>query len=188
MSRKRTPTEAVQEAPVAEGANDFNPAEFESAPAELPPAQTHAAKLATQRKKVEHSRFQHPAGDLTVHYMDKAVNKDGIGVMVELPPGRKLTDDEKAIISRIMNGEGEQYPTGFNWRRDFGMWLKHFERPGEDIRDVPSNRIIAIRLDAEKRAERLAEALRHHQADPVGYREMITQQREQAASRDHIPS
>jgi hypothetical protein len=151
------------------------------------PAKSRAATVTTKRNAVEHSKRRFPAGDLMVHYMDKADNSAGIGVMIEFPSNRKPTDEEKEIIRRIMKGEGEQYPTDFNWRNDFGMWHKHFERPGEDIRDVPMNRIRAIRYDAEKRAGRLAEALLQHQADPIGYAEMVKQQRQQAAQGERIP-
>lgn len=196
----------------AEAAEDitFNPSEFEqtgtavaeSAPEDekrfsgviLNPTSTrrepiggHAAALTAKRKKVEHSCRQFPAGELVVHYMDKADNRAGIGIMVEFPDNRKPTDEEKEVIRRIVKGEGEKYPTDFKWNNDFGMWHKSFERPGEELRDVPVNRIRAIRYDAEKRAERLADALRHHAQDPAGYAEMITQQREQAAQRDRIP-
>jgi hypothetical protein len=67
------------------------------------------------------------------------------------------------------------------------MWHKHIVRPGEDVAEVPSSRPVAIRLDAERRVEKLAEALREHIADPVGYADMIRQQREQAANRERIP-
>jgi hypothetical protein len=39
--------------------------------------------VAAKRNRVEHNRRQFPAGELTVHYVDKADNKAGIGIMVE---------------------------------------------------------------------------------------------------------
>jgi hypothetical protein len=42
-------------------------------------------------------------------------------------------------------------------------------------------------LVAEARVERLADALRHHSADPQSYVEMVRQQREQAANSDRGP-
>jgi hypothetical protein len=135
---------------------------------------------AINRKTQEYSKRVIPAGDLAVHYISKADNKAGVGIKVEFPGGRKPNAEEKEIIRRIVKGEGEQYPSGFEWKKDFAMWHKHFERPDEDLQDVPTIRIAAIRGDAERRAERLADALKQHQADPVGYREMVQQQRAQA--------
>ena len=83
-------------------------------------------------------------GDLIVKLVDKGDNLAGIGIRVDLPKGRTLTDAEKEIVRRHVKGEdGEQ--TGFSWNRDFGMWHKPIVRPGEDPRDVPSSRPIAIR-------------------------------------------
>lgn len=126
------------------------------------------------------------AGDLIVRLIDAGDNRMGIGIRVELPEGRQLTDDEKQIIRRHVKGEdGEQ--TGFSWDRDNQMWHKHIVREGEHSDDVPRTRPVAIRLDAESRVEKLAEALKHHQADPVGFAEMVKQRREQAAESSRIP-
>ena len=131
-------------------------------------------------------KFGVAAGDLWVHMIDKGDNRAGIGIRVEVPEGRTLTDDEKAIIRLHVKGEeGEQ--TGFAWDRDNGMWRKDIVRPGEHIDDVPRTRPVAIRMDAERRVETLGAALRQHSVDPVGYAEMIRQQREQASQGHGIP-
>ncbi|QEL18772.1 hypothetical protein [Limnoglobus roseus] len=126
------------------------------------------------------------AGDLTVRLIDKGDNEAGIGIRIETPNGRKLTDEEKDIVRRHVKGEeGEQ--TGFKWNADVEMWHKHIVREGEYVDQVPPSRPVAIRLDAERRVEKLAEALREHSADPVGYAEQVKQRREQAAESGRIP-
>ncbi len=126
------------------------------------------------------------AGDLAVRLIDAGDNRMGIGIRVEAPEGRKLTEDEIAIIRKHVKGEeGEQ--TGFTWDRDNQMWHKHIVRENEFEDQVPPSRPVAIRLDAERRVEQLAEALRQHSADPAGYVEMIRQRREQAAEAGRIP-
>ncbi|QEL14739.1 hypothetical protein [Limnoglobus roseus] len=126
------------------------------------------------------------AGDLAVRLIDAGDNRMGIGIKVDLPEGRTLSDEEKQIIRRHVKGEdGEQ--TGFSWDNDNKMWLKQIVRQGEDPGSVPSTRPVAIRLDAESRVEKLADALRQHQADPVSYAESVRQRREQAAESGRIP-
>jgi hypothetical protein len=98
----------------------------------------------------------------------------------------KLSDDEKAIIRRHIKGEeGEQ--TGFNWDANAALWHKHILRDGEHVDDVPPSRPIAIRLSAERIVHNLAEALREHAIDPVGYAENVRARREQAAESGRIP-
>ena len=126
------------------------------------------------------------AGDLAVRLIDAGDNGMGIGIRVEVPEGCKLTEDEKAIIRRHVKGEdGEQ--TGFAWDDFNKMWHKAIVRQNEFEDQVPPSRPVAIRLDAENRVEKLAEALRQHSADPAGYAEMILQRREQAAEAGRIP-
>jgi hypothetical protein len=60
------------------------------------------------------------------------------------------------------------------WHKDIGA-------------DAHTAKAVAIRLDAESRVEKLAEALKQHQADPVGYAEMVQQQREEAKNAERIP-
>ena len=97
------------------------------------------------------------AGDLKVQLIDAGRNEMGIGIRVVFPEGRKPTDEEKEIIRLHIRGEeGEQ--TGFKWDRDAGLWLKHILREGEHVDDVPPSRPVAIRLDAERRVQQLAEA------------------------------
>lgn len=144
--------------------------------------ENHAASVARRLP----STLGVAAGDLVVKLVDKGDNLAGIGIRVELPEGRTLTDAEKDIIRTHVRGEeGER--TGFAWDRVNGMWRKDIVRPGEHPGDVPSSRPIAIRLDAEARVERLAESLRHHSADPQSYAEMVRQQRENAANSDRVP-
>lgn len=126
------------------------------------------------------------AGDLVVRLIDKGDNLAGIGIRVEMPEGRTLTEDEKAIIRKHVKGEeGEQ--TGFRWDSDLQFWHKHIVRENEFEDQVPPSRPVAIRLDAESRVEKLADALRQHSADPAGYAEMIQQRREQAAQAGRTP-
>lgn len=126
------------------------------------------------------------AGDLVVRLIDKGDNMAGIGIRVEVPEGRELSEEEKAIIRLHVKGT-EDKPSGFTWQGKLGMWHKHIAREGERLDDIPPTRAVAIRLDAESRVERLAESLRHHQADPVGFADRIRQQREQAAQSERIP-
>ena len=126
------------------------------------------------------------AGDLVVQLIDKGDNRAGIGIRVKVPEGRTLTDEEMQIVRRHVKGEdGEQ--TGFSWDRDNQMWHKQIVRAGENPDDVPRSRPVAIRLDAENRVEKLAESLKQHQADPVGFAEAVRQRREQAAESGRIP-
>ena len=77
--------------------------------------------------------------------------------------------------------------SGFSWRRDFDMWHKPIVRPDEDPHNIPPSRAVAIRLDAENRVQKLADALKHHAADPVGYADQVRQEREHAAHGQAIP-
>ena len=151
-----------------------------SEPANETPANGHAAAVK-QRRAVEHSKIAVPAGDLTVHLLDKGDNEAGIGIRVTMPEGRKLTEEEKEIIRSNVKGEENGYPSGFAWNGQMGMWHKDI---GGD--SAPA-RAVAIRLDAESRVNRIADELRQHQADPVGFAEMVQQRREQAAQGAALP-
>ena len=164
--------------------------------AQLPPRTTATGYIANPSSKRREShadaarklpgKYGVAAGDLWVDMIDKGDNRAGIGIKVVLPEGRSLSAEEKAIIRQHVKGEdGEQ--TGFNWDRDNGMWRKMIVRPDEDPASIPSSRPVAIRLDAESRVRKLADALREHSADPVGYADRIRQEREQAANNDRIP-
>jgi hypothetical protein len=185
MARKRTTT-AQQP---AEDPMDFDPAKLEAQAA--PPAEangrSHAASVR-KRQTQEHSKLTIPAGDMLVHLLDKADNAAGIGIRIEFPEGSKgrPTEEEKEIIRRHVMGEPGQ-ESGFGWNRKLGMWHKDIVREGENPRAVPPNRAIAIRLDAERRVHNLADALRHHAADPAGYAARIEQERERAGQGQEIP-
>lgn len=126
------------------------------------------------------------AGDMQVQLIDKGNNMAGIGIRVVFPEDRKPTEEEKAIIRHHVKGEGDER-TGFNYNGSLGMWHKDIARPGEGPSDIPASRAVAIRLDAESRVEKLAEALRQHSADPVGFAESVRQRREEAANAERIP-
>ena len=171
-------------------ANETNTAELER-------QTTHAAHIANPSSKRRESHAESvtrrlpdkltlTAGDLKVQLIDAGRNEMGIGVRVVFPEGRKPTDEEKEIIRRHMKGEeGEQ--TGFKWDVGAELWHKHILREGEHVDDVPLSRPVAIRLDAESRVQKLAEALREHSADPAGYADMVKHRREQAAESSRIP-
>ena len=112
-------------------------------------------------------------------------NKNGVGVQIDFPEGRKPTPEELAIIHEHLPAD-----QGYRWEKPPHLahrpdvpkeWHKAI---GEDAFD---KKAVAIRLATESRAAALAEALKAHQADPVGYAEMVKQQREQAAESQRIP-
>ncbi len=156
-----------------------------------PPAHTHHnghAAAVKKRQSTPHVKLSVPAGDTVVHLLDKGDNTVGIGIRIAFPEGAKdrPTPEEKEIIRQHIKGEeGER--TGFNWDRQANAWIKPIVREGEHPQDIPTTRPVAIRLDAENRVAKLAEALKHHQADPVGYAEQVKAQREQAAQGRGLP-
>lgn len=177
MARKaRTTTE---EAP-AEGHT------LQEAMAPEPPVNGHIANPSSkprphsfaQAAKKLPGRLGIKAGDLTVEMVDFG-NAGGVGIRVVLPEGRQLTDDEKNLIREHVKGENGR--PGLTWDRHAGMWHAQIGA------DSPPARSVAIRLNAEGRVEKLAEALKQHQADPVGYADMVKHQREQAAEAGRIP-
>jgi hypothetical protein len=187
--------ESITQTPVPEetviDSTDFDPAKLEAMPSGEPandtnpaiaPTNGHAAAVR-QRRSVEHSKLTVPAGDMLVHLLDKGDNEAGIGIRITFQDGAKgrPTEEEKSIIRRVIKGEGEERPSGFAWNKENNMWHKEIGA------DSPMSRSVAIRLDAESRVERLAEELREHQADPVGFAEMVQQRREQAAQVQTIP-
>ena len=199
----------------AESAGDtsFDPEEFDpemkpnavtinaAEAAGLPPAdgfaaqnapRPHIANPSSKRREFTASARKLPgtlgvaAGELWVRLIDAGSNAAGIGIRVETPDGRTLTDGEKDIVRRHVRGEdGEK--TGYSWDQDNRMWHKPIVRAGEHPAAVPPVRAIAIRLDAESRVLKLAEALRDHAADPVGFAAREQQRREQAAEAERIP-
>jgi hypothetical protein len=149
--------------------------------------ESHAASVG-KRQPALPDKITIPAGDMKVQLIDKGDNAAGIGIRIMFPEGSKdrPTPEEKEIIRRNIKGEdGEK--TGFTWNGQMGMWHKDIFRNGEHPDDVPLTRPVAIRLDAERRVEKLAAALKHHQADPAGYADRLRQEREQATQRDGIP-
>ena len=144
------------------------------------------AEAVTRRQAALPSKLTVSAGDMKVQLIDKGDNLAGIGIRVVFPEDRTPTEEEKAIIRKHIKGEDGEH-TGFKWDREIGMWAKPIVRENEFEDQVPPSRPVAIRLDAESRVEKLAEALRQHSADPVGYADMVRQRREQAANSDRIP-
>lgn len=147
-------------------------------PAEL--KNGHAAK----KEDTEHSKISIPVGDLVVHYLDKGSNKAGVGIFVEKPENRELTEAEKEAIRTEMHAKtvtGRESPQKWNGKIKPKMW--HAEI-GEDAHPAKA---VAIRLDAESRTQNLAEALKHAQKDPEGYQKMVQQQREQAENQGREP-
>jgi hypothetical protein len=151
------------------------------------PHNGHAAAVSRRQQKLP-DKLEIPAGDMLVQLIDKSDNAAGIGIRVVFPDGAegRPTAEEKAIIRRHVKGE-EGESTGFNWNGQVGMWHKHIVREGEHPDDVPATRAVAIRLDAENRVEKLADALRQHAADPVGYADRVRQDREQASHSHGFP-
>jgi hypothetical protein len=82
--------------------------------------------------------------------------------------------------------KGEDGRSGFQWSGPMGMWHKNILRPDEHPDDVPT-RSVAIRLDAESRVKKLADALGQHHHDPVGYAQSVQQERQQASQSQGIP-
>jgi hypothetical protein len=122
-----------------------------------------------------------PAGEAVVQLIDKGNNAAGVGIRILLPNGRKPTDEEREIIRRhVTAAEGER-PSGFEWKSQLGMWLKGI---GSD--SAPS-RAVAIRLDAERRVEKLAADLKEHYLDPAGFAARVRQEREQATQGHDLP-
>jgi hypothetical protein len=134
----------------------------------------HAAGV---RRRQEHSKLTIPAGDVLVHLLDKGDNLAGIGIRVEFPEGsQRPTEEEKEIIRRHIQGEDGR--GGFTWKSPIKLWHKSIVRQGENPDDVPPSRPVAIRLDAESRVQKLADALRQHQADPQAYADRVRADRQ----------
>lgn len=195
MSRKRTATaEAPAQEPTAESSaplvsfppseTDLNPAEAQKPHIANPSSRPRPHNFANSVKKLP-GTLGIRAGDLVVELVDFG-NAGGVGIRVIPNEGRMLTDEEKNIIRTHVKGE-EGHPSGFSWQGKDKLWHKPIRRDGERLEDIPRARPVAIRLDAESRVEKLADALKQHAADPVGYAEQIKQQREQAAQSQHIP-
>lgn len=108
------------------------------------------------------------AGDLAVRMIDAGDNRMGIGIKVEVPEGRTLTHEEKDIIRKHVRGEEGEH-TGFRWDHDNRMWHKAIVQNFENPDEIPPTRPVAIRLDAESRVEKLAEALRQHHGKAEGF-------------------
>lgn len=145
-------------------------------PEEPKPENGHAARV----RKLP-SKLGIKAGDLEVQLIDKGDNAAGIGIRV-VPHNRQLSKEEKDVIREIVKApSADGRPSGFDWEPGIGMWLKEIGA------DAPGAKAVAIRLDAERRVERLAEALADHQRDPAGFAEREKQRREQAAERERIP-
>lgn len=147
----------------------------------------HAAAVDKHKRP---SRVVVPVGGGISVVLNDYGNKYGIGIQVDLPEGRKPAPEELEIIRTHVNNDA-----GFHWdkpehlRQDREvpkMWFKPIRHHGERLEDIPSARAVAIRLDAENRVHALADALKQHQADPVGYADRIRQEREQAPQ-DRIP-
>ena len=131
----------------------------------------HAAAVEWRRSDFP-DKITIPAGDMKVQFIGKVDNRAGVGIRVVFHEGRKNcpTAEEKDIVCKYIKGEdGER--TGFTWNGQFGMWHPEIVRPGEDARNAAMTLTVAIRLDAESRVQELADALKHHQADAVGYSE-----------------
>lgn len=184
-----TPTETASDGPVR-----VNTFADDHAPAERSHASGFIANPSSRRRESHAEsvtrrlpdKLTLTAGDMKVQMIDAGRNEMGIGIRVVFPEDRKPTDEEKDIIRTFIKGD-ESHPTGFKWDAGVGMWHKMILREGEHVDDVPPSRPVAIRLDAESRVQKLADALREHSADPVGYAEMVQQRREQSAESSRIP-
>jgi hypothetical protein len=143
--------------------------------------ESHAASVGRRLP----STLSAVAGDLVVSVIDRGNNLDGIGIRVEFPDGRRPTAEELEIIREHMQSENGR--PGLRWDRQAGIWHAEIVRQGEHPADIPPSRPVAVRLSVEGRVERLAQALREHQEDPMGFAEQVRQRREQAANGDRVP-
>jgi hypothetical protein len=173
----------------ADPAPDFDAAQLERQ-AEERAASAHIANPSTTRRgHAAAVRRTHDlpdkltviAGDLKVQMIDRGSNEAGVGIRVEFPNGRKPTPEELEIIRDHMRSENGR--PGLNWDRHAGMWHAEIVRPGEHPNEVPASRPVAVRLSVESRVQKLAEALREHQADPAGFAEQVRQRREQGSEK-----
>jgi hypothetical protein len=174
----------------ADPATDFDPAQLERQTEERAasafvanPSTTrrgHAAAV-TRRQHDLPDKMTMVAGDLKVQMIDRGSNEAGVGIKVVFLNGRKPTPEELEIIRDHMKGENGR--PGLNWDRHAGMWHAEIVRPGEHPNEVPASRPVAVRLSVESRVQKLAEALREHQADPAGFAEQVRQRREQGSER-----
>jgi hypothetical protein len=111
-------------------------------------------------------------------------NRNGVGIQIDFPEGRKPTAEELAIIHEHLPAE-----EGYRWEKPPHLAHKHdvpkewHKAVGEDAHE---KKAVAIRLSVESRAEALAVALNQHAVDPVGYAELVKQQRENASG-ERIP-
>jgi hypothetical protein len=126
------------------------------------------------------------AGDMKVQLIDAGRNELGVGIRVVFPQGRGPTDQEKELIRSHIRGEDGE-PSGYKWDANAGLWHRPILKHGEHPEDVPPMRAVHVRLDGESRVQKLAEALREHSTDPVGYADMVQNRREQPANADRIP-
>ncbi|MDY3551464.1 hypothetical protein R5W24_000540 [Gemmata sp. JC717] len=142
----------------------------------------HIANPSTHRRPVRKlpGTMSLIAGDLTVRLIDKGDNLAGIGIQVVTPEGRTLSEEEKALVRKHVKGT-EAEPSGFRWLGELEMWHKAILRDGEFEDQVPPSRPVAIRLDAERRVEALAEDLRRLHGQASGFVGAEEQRREMAA-------
>ena len=174
-------------------ATEFNPADLERQSEQrahiLNPSRTRReshTEAVTRRQLGLPSKLSISAGDMRVQMIDAGKNEMGIGIRVVFPENRKPTDEEKEIIRHYIKGEDGEH-SEFKWDANAAMWHKHIFRHGERPDDVPPSRPVAIRLDAESRVQKLADALREHSADPASYTDRVQQRRVHAAESDRIP-
>jgi hypothetical protein len=125
------------------------------------------------------SKITIPVGDALVNYITDS-NEGGVGLQVKFRDGRKPNEKELEIIQKhIKDDEGAR--TEFNW--DY----KTNSRRKPIGKDAPSNVAMAIRYDAEGRAEALADELREYFKDPATFAERVQQKREEQTTGKEIP-
>lgn len=175
MAPRKSRTTAEQP---ATDPTSFNPAEFDrqaqaaevvsqvAAHTAMPPenGHSHTAAVKKRARHQEHSKITLPAGDMKVHLLDRGQNEAGIAIRVEFPEGKdRPTAEKKEVIRSVMKADTQDgRPSGFEWKGKSGAWVKDIGA------DSPPARSVAIRLDAEARTERLAEALKAAPGGPCG--------------------
>ena len=120
-----------------------------------------------------------PVGDLKVQLIDSGRNIDGIGVRVVYPDGKEPSDAEKEIIRKHMKSPNGDFPSGFKWEGQAGLWHKQIGR------DAPPHVATAIRLDAERRVEAIANDLKQLHGIEYSHADAVEERKGQGA--EQIP-
>jgi hypothetical protein len=139
---------------------------------------THVSDVTYNNARKLPDKLGIPVGDLRVQLIDKGDNSAGIGVRVLYPDGREPTGEEKEIIRDVMKSPNGEFSSGFRWDGQMGLWHK-------PIGDAPPHVATAIRLDAERRVEKIAKNLRELHGIEYSHADAVEESKGQSA--DPIP-